>query len=143
VPSEAKVRIQFGDPAVKADFLVLQKKGELYKIAMQWLELARQGAARMEPCADRPNQPLDGCVKLRFGAEDRPLAGVVGPTADWRLVLEYLPSQDRPEKLFIWSVGLGHPERNRRASSAYELAAQRRGRRLAEDNRYRKEVMGW
>jgi hypothetical protein len=135
--------MQFGDPAVKTDFLALHKKGQLYEIAMQWLELACQRAARTEPCTDHPDQPLDGCVKLRFGAEDRPLAGVVGRTADWRLVLEYLPSQDRPDKLLIWSVGLGHPERNRRASSAYTLAAQRRGRRLAEDNRYRKEVMGW
>jgi hypothetical protein len=135
--------MQFGDPAVKTDFLALRKKGELYEIALQWLELACQGEARTEPCADRPDQPLDGCVKLRFGAEDRPLVGVLGPTPDWRLVLEYLPSQDRPEKLLIWSVGLGHPERNRRASSAYTLAAERRGRRLAEDERYRKDVMGW
>lgn len=139
--AHAEVRLEWAVPEAQSDLLALDD--DVARIALSWLGRARRLAAAVEECEDRP-WPLDGCVKLRFGIGDEPWrAGPNPPRASdpqCRLVLEYLPSRAKPERLLVWAVALGHPPRDRRVPDAYALAGRRRTRRLVEDVNYRKEA---
>ncbi len=136
-----RAAMSWATPEARKDFARLPE--QLQAIALDWLVQAQRGTASTESCFDRPGEPLDGCVKLRFGQGDEP--GTAGPNPPrssdprWRLIVEYLPG-GQSERLLIWAVGLGHPMREARVPSVYALAGRRRNRRLMEDPQYRKEA---
>ena len=137
----AQMSVRWAVPEARQDVKRLPKG--LRVIVVGWLAHACRTTEGTEPCVDRPDEPLDGCVKIRFGPGDDPTA--VGPSPPrssdprWRIIAEDLPGE-APRRLLVWAVGLGHPPAGQRTPSVYALAGRRRTQRLMTDTDYRREV---
>jgi hypothetical protein len=132
-------RLQWGSTEARDDLVRLPAAAQ--RVALAMLARAARSLALSEPCRDAPDQPLEGCGKIRFGVEERPAGSSRRPRSldpRWRLIVEYLPSEASPDRLLVWAVAQGHGQPGEHTPDAYTLAARRRGVRLRVDAEYRK-----